>query len=172
MQAAKVEYTSESEILKTHGKRIKFFARKYTNPRASVDDLIQEGNIALLDCARNYRPDSGAELWTYAIKFVRAAMLRCSTSANRDPLGDALDESRPSLEPSAESILEQKECVAVLAQQFSFLRENERTVLRMRFVDDMDVRDMAEKLNMPKSTVSDLIQSALEKLRERVGVRL
>jgi RNA polymerase sigma factor (sigma-70 family) len=174
MQAAKAEYVAESEIVKQHHRRIMHLASQYANSRIDYKDLVQEGKIALLDCARNYRSDRGAQLWTYAIKFVRAAMMRYSTAATRDIPSEVedIDESQPSYEPSAESILEQKECISVLAQQFSYLRENERSVLRMRFVDDMDVRDIAEKLSIPKSTVSDLIQAALEKLRERVGARL
>lgn len=40
-----------------------------------VDDLVQSGQIGLIEAARNYRPDGGASFATYASTRIRGAML-------------------------------------------------------------------------------------------------
>ncbi len=172
INAAPVTSDWEASILKRHKKLICHMAKSFAKDRVSGADFVQEGCLALLEAIPNYRPETGASLWTYAHRFVFASMVRLATAANRQCLSleDELEE--PSFDPSPESVLEKKQMLEVMTQQFSLLGEQDRAVLRLRFIDGLDVRGIAKRLGIPRSTASDLIQNAIEKLRNRVGDRL
>jgi RNA polymerase sigma factor (sigma-70 family) len=164
---------SESEIMKQHAKRIRWVAQPFARRGVVLNDLMQEGFIALLGAARSFDPNKGAELWTYAKKFVLGAMFRFVTREAIDgTVGVDELEDIESDEPSPESILDVAECSAIAAQELSHLNETERRLLRLRFVDDLDVRSIATSLGMPTMSAYDIYRDALSKLRARVEARV
>jgi hypothetical protein len=48
----------------------------------------------------------------------------------------------------------------------------ERRVVRLRFVDDLDIRSIAQTIGQPRATTHDILSGAIGKLRERVGARV
>ncbi len=102
-------------------------------------------------------------------------MLRCATSENKSDIPTAETENGPaSVDEGScpETTLGQRECLELLAMQFSFLSDRERLVLRMKFIDELDVREIGRRLETPRSTVQDTIQGAVSKLRNRLEARL
>ncbi len=177
---------SESTVIKKHERLIRYIAIPFASGGVSLDDLMQEGKIALLGAARTYDPSLGIALWTYARKFVLGAMFRFRTKEVGEPCrlsilpsGDSTDDGMQVVAESLESeaatpddALETAELVAIAAREFSFLDETQRRVLRMRFGDELDVRSIATKLDLSKSDVDRIYHGAIAKLRERVGARL
>jgi RNA polymerase sigma-32 factor len=51
-------------------------AREYGGVRASVPDLVQEGNLGLLRAVQKYDPSRGVKLSTYASSWIRAYILQ------------------------------------------------------------------------------------------------
>ena len=51
-----------------------------------------------------------------------------------------------------------------------FLEERERTVLRLRFVEDMTQSQIAEQIGHSQMHVSRILRRALAKIRERIEV--
>jgi RNA polymerase primary sigma factor len=49
-------------------------ARSLLRPGVDLDDLMQEGNLALMRAVYGFDPAQGARLWTYARRSVREAM--------------------------------------------------------------------------------------------------
>jgi RNA polymerase sigma factor (sigma-70 family) len=199
MQTATQENRTESEasILKRHERMIRYIAIPFAGRGgASLDDLTQEGAIALLDAARKWDGTLGVTLATYAWKFVFGAMVKYTSREVAEPAVSGLrdgvnrrravadvadqgvqDDAFLSIEleadaPSPEETLETSECVAIAARELSFLDEKQRRVLRMRFADELDVRTIAEKLGTSKSEVDRIYHGAIDKLRERVGAQL
>lgn len=46
-------------------------ARRYVGPRVSLDDLVQEGVLGLLEAIRRFNPEAGVRLSTYATHWIR-----------------------------------------------------------------------------------------------------
>lgn len=62
------------KLIRAYGRLVVSYAMKYRRYGASVEDLIQEGNIALIDAADRFDPDREIRFSTYASWWVRAAL--------------------------------------------------------------------------------------------------
>jgi len=72
-------------------------AKKYQNRGVSLTDLIQEGNVGLVTAARKFDPDQGVKFISYAVWWIRQAILASLANhgrAVRVPLNRASDLAR------------------------------------------------------------------------------
>ncbi len=72
-------------------------AKKYQNRGVPLSDLIQEGNVGLVTAARKFDPDQGVKFISYAVWWIRQAILSALANqgrAVRVPLNRASDLSR------------------------------------------------------------------------------
>jgi RNA polymerase primary sigma factor len=72
-------------------------AKKYQNRGVSLNDLIQEGNVGLVTAARKFDPDQGVKFISYAVWWIRQAILAALANqgrAVRVPLNRASDLAR------------------------------------------------------------------------------
>jgi RNA polymerase sigma factor (sigma-70 family) len=162
----------------------------------SLDDLMQEGRIALILASRSWSPSGGATLWTYAYKFVYGAISRSKTKEIEEPChtqalighdehacsnggnSSSSDDPTGGVEnigedvPNAEELLEIAQLLGIASRELVNLSELERRVVRMRFNDQLDIRAIADSLGMAVMTTHDILSGAIGKLRERVGARV
>lgn len=72
-------------------------AKKYQNRGVSLTDLIQEGNVGLVTAARKFDPTQGVKFISYAVWWIRQAILASLANQGRPvrvPLNRASDLSR------------------------------------------------------------------------------
>jgi RNA polymerase primary sigma factor len=72
-------------------------AKKYQNRGVSLVDLIQEGNVGLVTAARKFDPEQGVKFISYAVWWIRQAILAALANqgrAVRVPLNRASDLAR------------------------------------------------------------------------------
>ena len=72
-------------------------AKKYQNRGVSLSDLIQEGNVGLVTAARKFDPDQGVKFISYAVWWIRQAILASLANHGRSvrvPLNRASDLAR------------------------------------------------------------------------------
>src|SRR5690554_5518499 len=72
-------------------------AKKYQNRGVSLIDLIQDGNVGLVTAARKFDPDQGVKFISYAVWWIRQAILSSLANQGRSvrvPLNRASDLSK------------------------------------------------------------------------------
>ncbi len=164
-------------------------AKKYQNRGVSLIDLIQEGNVGLVTAARKFDPDQGVKFISYAVWWIRQAIL--SSLANqgravRVPLNRASDLARIFRErerlkqelrrdPTTEEIAEAAKLTPAVVEQLQTLNASEiRLDAPIGDTDDSQLveRFITEEAPEPEEAVeerllAEQIDRALETLSPR-----
>jgi RNA polymerase sigma factor for flagellar operon FliA len=147
-------------------------------------DLIQAGNLGLLQASRTFSPDSGAPLSGYAKFRIRGEMLdtvRRHTAlrrANPAPQGTTADEGTDlestlpaASENSPHSQLVRSQRAAILGQEVARLPARYRAVVRLRYSKEFSLREIGAVLRVHESRACQLHRSALGRLRRALSQR-
>lgn len=169
-------------------------ARQYDGKGLSMDDLISEGNIALMLSARRWQPKDGERFVNHAVWEVRKAMeqalpeqgtmitlpktakveegdvRRLSTDAPLHPgqtntLGDMLKAGKPMTDDAVES----KEVSFALTQALKVLNEREQAVIRDFYgigtEEHKTMAEIAEERGLKRERVRQIRKTAERKMR-------
>lgn len=156
-------------------------------PRGSgieMSDLIQAGNLGLLQAARTFRPQNGAPLAGYAKFRIRGEMLDTVRRNSRPGLanpavpaaadGEDMDmESRipaPS-EHSPHSLLAKSQRATILGQEVQRLPSRYRAVVRLRYSGEYSLREIGAALRVHESRACQIHRVALGRLRRALSKR-
>ena len=74
---------AERKLVEANLRLVVHVARRYKNRGLSMLDLIEEGNLGLLQAARKFRADRGTRFSTYATWWIRQAMARALANQAR-----------------------------------------------------------------------------------------
>jgi RNA polymerase sigma-70 factor, ECF subfamily len=123
-------------------------------PASDVEDVLQETFLAVWKGAASYRPQGRAGGWLWVIARNQAALLL----RRRGPVTAPLEEvSQAGLDP-AEAALVRAEIAAALSGP-------EGDVLRLMYVEDRPVAEVAALLGVPAGTVKSRAHRARRVLR-------
>ena len=163
------------------------YARRY--PRVVLQDLTQECLAALTRAAQSYKPRRvGPPFPAFALLCIRQA---CWRHVNRhgwprpevslsEPAGDdltvsdiaerrlALAEARA--EPGADRHASRLADLRELAEKLDTLTDFERKLLRLLYVEGIELQDVCGILGRSHTTVSTAHASAIRKMRSRLGL--
>jgi RNA polymerase primary sigma factor len=166
-------------------------ARRYRGCGVPAIDLIHEGNVGLLIAARRFDPSRNVKFITYAVWWIRQAMLQAMAGSTRafcippkqfaqlgsltDPLpgGDGrpreLAETLPFPAAPADEALIREADLAGLAGALLDLDDRERLVVRLRFGLDggepRTLQQIGDRLRLTRERVRQIEASAKSKLR-------
>ena len=164
-------------------------AKKYQNRGVSLTDLIQEGNVGLVTAARKFDPEQGVKFISYAVWWIRQAILASLANqgrAVRVPLNRASDLARIfrekerlkqelRREPTAEELGEATDLTPELVESLQTLNaaeirldapigDSEDSQLVERFITE----EAAEpEMEVEGRLLSESISEALETLEPR-----
>ena len=71
------------ELVEANLRYVTLIARKYIKSGIPLADLISEGNIGLIAAARRFEPDRGVKFITYAVWWIRQAILFAISTKSR-----------------------------------------------------------------------------------------
>lgn len=147
--------------------RVKTYLLKLGSDAGTAEELVQE-TMALVwrkagkfDAAR-----SSASTWIYAIaRNVRIDAYRKEKRPELDPNDPALV---PDADPSADTVLMEKQAADQLRIAVAGLSENEQDLLRHAYLEDKSHSMIAAELGIPLGTVKSRMRLAFAKLRKQI----
>lgn len=153
-------------------------ARAYARGVMDVDDVCQEGMIALLKAVRNYREDTAGSFRTFAAVCVNNKMLSAVTAHMRDknaPMRsylslsgreipeDLLAAVSPETDPE-KLVIASEESAARNRRIENLLSPFERQVLRL-YLSSYSYEEMSRQLGSSTKAVDNALQRVRRKLR-------
>lgn len=130
-----------------------------------ADDLVQETWIRARDKPPQHR--SGLRPWLGSILRNNHRMARRSARARaRRESGQAAPDV-----PSVETLVAAQQIHALLAELLEDLDEEDRHIIRERYVADRSAVEIAQELGIPAATVRTRLRRALTKLRSQLDER-
>lgn len=146
--------------------------KRYYYKREEFEDLVQDGNIKILECIQDFDPKKGVYFLGYVKTVLRYMYLdkhkeRIHFSLN-EKVGDGEDERIDLLvsdEDILESILNHEE-VEELRRVLNVLTERQKEVVILFYMERLSLGDIAEKLGISYRTVVNTKTNALKKLNE------
>lgn len=160
VRATPIHDMNEGAVIQNHEKLLKHLAKTFTGSGVPLDDLLQEGRLALVVAHRRWREESA--FWTYARPFVLEALCnavkkaRAYSSAYCDP--ETLeDTANPAASP---------EDVVIAQELLARLSERERAFLLESTVAESSFAEIAQRLGGAKMTAKNVCDRALSKMRK------
>jgi RNA polymerase sigma factor (sigma-70 family) len=151
---------NEDRIIREHESRIQIVALSFSRYGVPLADLAQEGRIALLLAARNWKPEFGASIWTYARHAVHGAMFAAvgrSMKAPSNPLQEA--EDRP-----AEGTLTAEDAT-LLFELLSLLTPKQRHVLVQHLYLGRTIEDLVRETGASIGGIWNICNDAVLQIR-------
>lgn len=151
------------ELFTRHAPWLAARLRRHLPPDA-VEDVLQETFIAVWRGSRGYHPDGRAGAWLWGIAYRQAALW-----ARRNRPADGATEpaiSTDSADPADTAALaigkaDLEQTLATLGPAGNAQRE----LLRLVFVEDRSVADVADRLGIPAGTVKSRVYALRRLLR-------
>ena len=130
-----------------------------------VEDVLQETFLAVWRGASSYRPQGTPRAWLWVIARNQAALLLRRRGPATAPLGEA-----PHAGPGrAVAALDPAEVAVVRADIAAALSGPDGEVLRLMYVEDRPVNEVAALLGVPAGTVKSRAHRARRLLRVALG---
>lgn len=134
-------------------------------PPPDVEDVLQETFLAVWRGAGGYQPRGRPQAWMWVIARNQAALLL----RGRGPAAVPLEEIRQSGQECAGATLDPAEAAMVRADIAAALLGPEGEVLRLMYVEDRPVAEVAALLGVPAGTVKSRAHRARRLLRAAFG---
>lgn len=162
---------SEELIRRLQPLLISSIRRNYNNYR-EYEDLMQDGNLMILQSVNDYDPDRGVHF----LGFIQSRIKFMYLNKHKERTHDSLNKSRNgkdedqdlllSNEPEAMDILIQKGTSESLREALGKLTERQRQVIVYFYLQDMKLDEIAGLLGISYRTVVNTKKQALDKMRK------
>ena len=166
-------------FVRTHRPRIFRFMLASLRDRETAENLTQDCFVRAYQARGQFRGDASAGSWLMQIAAnlirdhegsSRLKFWRRSLRHGLDPA--ALDDWIPDRCQSPEAVALAREQVSAVWSAVARLPERQRTVFLLRFVEDMDLLEIAAVTGMKEGTVKTHLFRALQTVRARLGGRV
>lgn len=164
---------SKEEIIKRLQPLIISSIRKYYNKGSEYEDLIQDGNIKILECIRDYDPKKEVHFLGYVKMSLRFLYLdkhkiKIHHSLN-EMVGDGETELIDLIVSDHMDILEGillKEEYQELTKALGCLTDRQKQIVHLYYIERMKIDDIATLLDISYRTVVNTKTRAIEILRK------
>ncbi len=150
---------------------VRSLARHIARDAHSAEDLAQDTMlVALRDDTHAWSREEPGALRRWLAAIARNLGRTRARSEQRRARREA-DAARPPSVPATDALVERASTLREVVDALVGLREPYRTTLLLRFFEDCSQREIAERMQVPMSTVGSRIADGLALLRRKVGRR-
>ena len=137
-------------------------------PHIDVEDLVQEGSLALRSIAEGFDPDRGVSFAVYAWPRVRGAMLDYIRRCYREtwPSTNAGAELQNSDEGSSAAAVENHLVCELLTD---LLDSREKAIIRGEFLEGHSLAALARQMHVSDTRVRQIRNRALRRMRDKAA---
>lgn len=173
---AVLELADFDEVVRVYRPRILRFLLSSLTDRDAAETLTQECFLKAWNARAQFRGDSSLSTWLtrIAVNLMRDHLRSRSLRFWQKTRGNSLDvvdvsDWVPDGRSSPEDITLARHRVAEVWKTVGELSTHQRSVFVLRFVEEMELDEIAETLKMNLSTVKSHLYRALAVLRDRMG---
>ena len=171
-----LELADFDEVVRLYRARIFRFLMSSLADRDLAESLTQDCFLRAYNARHQFRGDASISTWLTRIALnlvrdhLRSRRIRF-WQKTRDSAIDLVDISDwiPDTAVSAETAILQRERVKQVWKAVDELSRQQRTVFLLRFVEEMELSEIAETTGMNASTVKSHLYRALRIVREKTG---
>lgn len=174
-EEAMLELADFDEVVRVYRPRILRFLLSSLADRDAAESLTQECFLKAWNARQQFRGDSSVATWLtrIAVNLMRDHLRSRSLRFWQKTRGSSLDPMDisdwvPDGRGSPESLALAKEKVAIVWRSVEKLSAQQRTVFSLRFVEEMELDEIAVALEMNLSTVKSHLYRALAIVRGRL----
>ena len=168
-QALKGKKSAWINLVKRYEKSLYNYALRMVNNPDDAMDLMQDIFVATLRNLSSFRGDSSFKNWLFKI-----AHYRCIEFYRRKRPNQSLDDTEELHNETAnncpEHILFSGQQTQALYKAMALLPFNQKLIVEMKFLQQFTFEDIAEQLDISSNTAKSRLYSALDKLKEQLGV--
>lgn len=165
---------SKEEILKRLEGLIRNKIKKYYNNRYEYEDLIQEGNLVILESIDSYDERKGVYFlgyiktmlrYTYLNKHNDKKFLSLNIGVGDDGEGDLLDMLISEEDSPMDKVLKKEE-ESMIRLSLSNLTERQRNIIIAYYIERLSISDIAKRMGITYRTVFNTKKTALVKMKK------
>ena len=175
-EQAMLELADFDEVVRVYRPRILRFLLSSLAERDAAESLTQECFLKAWSARHQFRGDSSLSTWLtrIAVNLMRDHLRSRSLRFWQKTRGGSLDvmdisDWVPDGRSSPESLALARDRVAAVWRAVNDLSAQQRTVFVLRFVEEMELDEIATTIGMNLSTVKSHLYRALAIIRERMG---
>jgi len=171
-----------AQLVRRYQDRVYGMCYRWLGDAATAEEVAQEVFIALFKSLDRFRGESSLSTWVYRITVNhcknRKTYQRRRAWDRHEPLEGNPRDDKPDREiadPSSETDdgAMQEEASVLVKDALASLGEEQRQIIILRDIEDMDYEDIAEVLGVPRGTVKSRLHRArgelAKALRNRIG---
>ena len=145
-------------LYKRQASRILTYGRKRGLTRDQAEDLLQIVFMQVYRKKHLYNPKYSALAWIYVISRSELKDYRNRELKNFAELPDSLSQSEESAPRTDEA-----------EELLGHLKEREQSILKMKYLDELEYKEIAERLNESESNIRQIVSRSLKFLRKKKG---
>lgn len=137
-------------------------AKKYLLDKSLAEDLVSEVFSRLVRRAHSFDVKKNGLNWLY--KSIHNEAINWNKDANSNYYHDSIDDHYDLADVLIS--LDDNPDIIMLREAFNTLSKTENEILYYKFWEGLTVREIAKLTTIPRSTVQDIVEKSLEKIRK------